>query len=457
MENKRVTHTARLILRVWNCGLFAFIWLYFYNAFMFDTYRIQGGIFSILCFIVFYTILCDVYKAFRIASTAIGEIVFSQFLSFSISDFILYVECCLVYNDVVSIIPGLLTVFAQILGTIVIVILAKHYFMDHVEPQTTLLLYGGRATRKTARAFEDRLMFKYRHLFRIRYREPEGIADTRLQRRLNGCETVIMYDVDPDRRATVEALCLENRKNMYFTPNIEDVLDLGCETKQLLDTPLMKYKYRYEDRGRAFVKRLTDIVLSLFFLAIFSPFMLAVAIAIKAEDGGPVFYRQARYTRGGRTFNILKFRSMIVDAEKMGVIPSTEHDPRITKVGRIIRATRLDESPQFLNILRGDMSFVGPRPERVEHVRLYTEQLPEFSYRMRVKGGLTGYAQVFGKYNTSAYDKLLLDLMYIEKQSLLLDIKLILLTIRTIFQKESTEGFDSGKSSQMQKTARREM
>ena len=456
MENKRVTHTARLILRVWNCGLFALVWFLFYNAHMFDTYRILGGVFSVACFLAIYTILCDVYKAFRIASTAIGEIVFSQFLSFAMSDFLLYVECCLVYNDYVNIFPGAACVCGQILGTIAIVMTGKHYFMNHVEPQATLLLYGGKATQKTARAFEERLMCKYQHLFRIRFREQEGISDSRLQRRISGCETVIMYEVAPDRRAMVEAMCLEKRKNIYFTPNIGDILDLGCETKQLLDTPLMKYKYRYEDPWRAFFKRFLDIVFALLCLALFAPFMLLVAAAIKIEDGGPVFYRQERYTSGGRRFYILKFRSMIVDAEKKGMIPSTEHDPRITRVGRFIRATRLDESPQFINILLGDMSFVGPRPERVEHVHMYTEQLPEFSYRMRVKGGLTGYAQVFGKYNTSAYDKLLLDLMYIEKQSLLLDLKLVLLTIRTIFQKESTEGFDARKSSQMQRTARRE-
>jgi len=166
-----------------------------------------------------------------------------------------------------------------------------------------------------------------------------------------------------------------------------------------------------------------------------------VAIAIKLEDGGPVFYKQKRMTTGGREFDILKFRSMIVDAEKYaGAVLAAQDDPRITKVGKVIRATRLDEIPQILNILKGDMSIVGPRPERKVIAEEYYRDIPEFAYRLKVPSGLTGYAQIYGKYNTTAYDKLRFDLMYIENYSLLLDIKLILMTLRIIFSKESTEG-----------------
>ena len=456
MENKKVTHTARLLLRIWNCGLFAAVWFFFYNAYMFDTYRLAGGIFSVICFLIIYTLLCDVYKAFRIASTSIGEIVFSQFISFAAADLILYAECCLVYNKYVNIFPGAFTVVWQLLGTTGIVLFSKRYFMKHVAPQDTILIYGADTGQKEAEEFTERLLCKYRHLFHIRYMESEKTEKNQLRRHVGNCATVIMYRVTPELRSVLEAWCLEEMKTIFFTPNITDILELGCEAKQLLDTPLMKYGYRYENVVSAFAKRLMDIVLSLVFLIILSPVMILIAAAIRLEDGGPVFYRQRRYTRKGRRFDILKFRSMIVDAEKHGFQPSTERDPRITKVGHLIRSTRLDEAPQFINILRGDMSLVGPRPERIEHVWMYTEKLPEFSYRLQVKAGLTGYAQVFGKYNTSAYDKLLLDLMYIEKQSLLLDIKLILLTIRTMFQKESTEGFDSRDTMQMQKEAQEE-
>ena len=186
-----------------------------------------------------------------------------------------------------------------------------------------------------------------------------------------------------------------------------------------------------------------DIVLSFLAIVVFAIPMAAVAVAIKLEDGGPVFFKQKRMTRGGREFDILKFRSMIVDAEKYaGAVLATENDPRITKVGRFIRATRLDEIPQILNILKGDMSVVGPRPERKVLADEIRKEVPEFDYRLKVRGGLTGYAQIYGKYNTSSYDKLRLDLMYIENYSLLLDIKLIILTLRIIFSKDSTEGID---------------
>ena len=169
--------------------------------------------------------------------------------------------------------------------------------------------------------------------------------------------------------------------------------------------------------------------------------MLVTAICIKLQDGGPVLYRQIRCTKNGRHFEILKFRSMVVDAEKAGkAMLATENDPRITKVGRFIRKCRIDELPQLFNVLKGDMSFVGPRPERPEFIEKYTEEMPEFSYRMKVRAGITGYAQLYGKYNTKPYDKLKFDLYYMEQFSIGLDIRLMILTFKILFTKESTEG-----------------
>jgi lipopolysaccharide/colanic/teichoic acid biosynthesis glycosyltransferase len=171
--------------------------------------------------------------------------------------------------------------------------------------------------------------------------------------------------------------------------------------------------------------------------------MLIAAIAIKLDDGGPIFFKQNRITRNGKIFNVLKFRSMIVDADKDGAKKAEVGDDRITKVGRIIRACRLDELPQLINVLKGDMSLVGPRPERIENVYEYSNAYPEFELRHKVKGGITGYAQLYGKYNTSPKDKLNMDLIYIETYSIIQDIKLLILTIKILFMKESTEGFDA--------------
>ena len=193
-----------------------------------------------------------------------------------------------------------------------------------------------------------------------------------------------------------------------------------------------------------FIKRTIDIVCAALLLIIASPIMLLTAIAIKAYDGGPVLYKQVRCTKNQREFYIMKFRSMRTDAEKDGVARlAQKNDSRITPIGKFIRKCRIDELPQLLNILKGDMSFIGPRPERPEIIAQYVEVMPEFAYRMKVKAGLAGFAQVYGKYNTSPYDKLKLDLTYIEKYSLWMDIKLMLLTLKVLFWPDSTEGVES--------------
>ena len=218
----------------------------------------------------------------------------------------------------------------------------------------------------------------------------------------------------------------------------------------MFDTPLCLCNNLGISNFQLFWKRFFDVVLSGLALIVLSPILLIVAIAIHAEDGGPVFFKQERVTLGGKRFMILKFRSMIVDAEKDGrPHPAGEKDDRITKVGNVIRATRIDELPQLWNIFRGDMSIVGPRPERWEHDEKYTKEVPEWPLRLKVKGGLTGYAQVYGKYNTTALDKLKLDLFYITNYSLVLDVQIIFETLKIVLRKDSTEGFTEEKGKEM--------
>lgn len=458
MEDKRVTNTAKFILNVWNIGLFAAVWFGFYNLHTFDTHQIKGGLVTVLIYMFIYTSLCNLYKAHRIASSEIGETVFSQVLSFGIADLILYMECCLVYNKYVSVLPGGgITALLQIIGTACIVMWTKQYLMKHVPAKKTIIIYGKEITTEAVEAFKERLLRKYSHLFAISdivCENPEVNLETN---EIMGYDVAILYELSGDIRGSYIRYLAENKKTFYMSPRVEDIMLQGCVPKHLLDTPLMKYDYKYENKRSYYAKRLLDVVLSLFILVLFSPVLLLIALLIKIEDGGPVFFKQARCTKDARVFDILKFRSMVVDAEKYGVTPCTDGDSRITKVGRIIRKTRLDEMPQFINILKGDMSIVGPRPERVEHVTQYTKEVPEFAYRMKVLGGLTGYAQIYGKYNTSAYDKLRLDLLYIENQSLTLDLKLILLTVRTVFTPESTEGFEEEKSKEMLEKAKKQV
>ena len=254
-------------------------------------------------------------------------------------------------------------------------------------------------------------------------------------------DAIFLCGVPSDYRNEVVKFCMANGKVAYIKPKISDTIIRGGRTIQLLNVPV--YRCRRSDQSLLylFLKRAADIVLSLIALVISSPFMLATAIAIKAYDGGDIFYKQVRLTTNGKKFELIKFRSMIQNAEKDGVARlASEGDSRITPVGHFIRKTRLDELPQLINILKGDMSFVGPRPERPEIAAQYEEERPEFALRLQVKAGLTGYAQVYGKYNTPPYDKVQMDLMYIANQSLLEDLRLMLMTFKILFVPSSTEG-----------------
>ena len=279
-----------------------------------------------------------------------------------------------------------------------------------------------------------------------------------LKEKLLQYEGVVICDIPSKMRNELLKFCYGKSLRVYSTPKISDIIIRSAESMHYFDTPLLLSRNDGLSIEQAFIKRAMDIFVSAVMLVITSPVFLVTAAAIKMHDGGPVFFYQERCTKDGKVFSICKFRSMIVDAEKNGAsVPATERDPRITPVGNIIRKLRIDELPQLLNILKGEMSLVGPRPERVEHVHLYSESIPEFAYRMKVKGGLTGYAQVYGKYNTTAYDKLKMDLMYIQNYSVLLDIEILFKTIKILFEKESTEGFSDEVSAAMeQQTAEEE-
>ncbi|MCL2434345.1 MAG: sugar transferase, partial [Clostridia bacterium] len=225
-------------------------------------------------------------------------------------------------------------------------------------------------------------------------------------------------------------------------PDVADLATHGASTIQISDTPMLLYKNHPPSVEELLIKRIMDITISAVLLAMFSPVMLLVALFIKT-DGGPVFFRQKRLTRHGRLFTVIKFRSMIVDAEAEGAQKCSTDDDRITRMGKIIRPTRIDELPQLFNIIKGDMSLVGPRPERVENMEEYCRDMPDFALRLSVKAGLTGYAQLFGKYNTSPRDKLNMDLLYITRFSILRDLQLLAMTPKVMFMRESTEGFNN--------------
>lgn len=274
--------------------------------------------------------------------------------------------------------------------------------------------------------------------------DPQNLQD--VVDRLQDCEVVFLAGVNATLRNGIAKYCVENDITGLFLPHVGDIIMAGAFHVRSFHSPILSVRRCSPMPEYVFVKRIFDVLFSALVLLVLSPLMLVVALLIRCSDGGPAIYRQIRLTRGGKEFEMYKFRSMRVDAESDGVARlASERDDRITPIGRWIRATRIDELPQLFNILRGDMSVVGPRPERPEIVEEYEKTLPAFRLRLQVKAGLTGYAQVYGKYNTDPYDKLEMDLLYINRMSVMTDLQLIFATIRILFTHESTEGFGDEK------------
>ena len=421
--------------------LYYFVWMHGYTLayFAYKGKYVLMGVYAVLLYIFFQNSDCTMFGQLHRVDLIIGQII-----SIVLVKGITYFQLCLIANQMLTPAPILILTAGEVVLAAVLVVLYTGLYHKLYAPHEMLLIYGNRRGVSLKIKMDSR-RDKYNISKLISVEEGfEAIC-----REMGKYDAVILSDVPAQVRNDILKYCYRYRIRTYLSPKLTDIMIRGGKNITLFDTPLLLVKGTGLTPAQRVAKRCMDIVLSAIALLITSPAFLAVAISIKLEDGGPVFYKQKRLTRNGREFEILKFRSMIVDAEKYaGAVLATEDDPRITKTGKVIRATRLDELPQLLNILKGDMSIVGPRPERKVIADEYCKDIPEFAYRLKVRGGLTGYAQIYGKYNTSAYDKLRLDLMYIENYSFLLDIKLIILTMRIIFSKESTEGIDKAQENQ---------
>ncbi len=415
----------------------------------------KGNYVVILAYVLIFVVFSVLYNAFKIGIYRIHEIIYSFSLAVVFTNIIMYMMLSLIARELVAVLPLLLSVIYQIVAVAVCALCGNVIYFK---------LY---AARRMIAVFSDDVsgfkliskMSRIAERFRIERGVNVNTTDLeQIKRLIDKYEAVVICDIDKNLQKDIISYCYTHEKRTYLLPDITDIIINNSYEIQIGDTPVLMSRNRGLTAEQRIYKRIVDIILSLIGIIITSPFMLGCAIAIKLEDGGPVFFKQNRITRGGKIFNILKFRSMIVDADKQGAKKATDHDDRITKVGRFIRACRIDELPQLINVLRGDMSIVGPRPERIENVYEYASAYPEFELRHRVKAGLTGFAQLYGKYNTSPKDKLNMDLIYIETYSMLQDIKLMILTIKILFMKESTEGFDesANKNVRASKSLRKE-
>lgn len=398
---------------------------------------------SVLVMIIFFFI-CYYFgqrlDCFRVSILQIRNVIFGEVLATMITDIIMYILIWMLSIHLPNLIPGLITWGGQcVIGVIWAYVMHQSYFSTH-PPLRTIVIYDERmGMENLIHTYGLEKRFNIKTVYPV-----ESIMD-KLEV-MEEFDAAFLCGIHSRERNIILKHCINHKIKLFMIPRIADVMMRGSEQIHMLHLPILKTQRYKPSIEYQIIKRTMDIVVSGIATIVLSPLFLITAIAVKS-DGGPAFYKQKRLTKDGKVFEILKFRSMRVDAEKYSgaVLSAGENDPRITKVGRIIRACRLDELPQLLNILKGDMSLVGPRPERPELQKEIEKEVPEFGLRLQAKAGLTGYAQVYGKYNTTFYDKLLMDLMYISKPSILEDLTIMLATVKILISKESTEGVGEGK------------
>ena len=433
---------------VLSTAMYAYTWMEKYHQrYVYNVKLYFWG--HILMVFVYFVLLCffnTTYGGMKIGFLKPMDVFFSQGFSLICVNIITYMQISLMEVKLVWAEGLIWMTVAQIVFSGIWTKFCFYVYRKAFPPRDLLLIHGERSIEDIMNKFAGRPdKYQIKKCMDI----SEGVKAVQKEI-IDSKMAVVLWDIPTTDRNTLFKFCYSRSIRVYMMPKITDVLIKGSDQLHLFDTPILlsrEFSLKIEQR---IAKRTIDIVCSLILLVISAPIQLITAIAIKVYDGGPVLYKQIRCTTNGREFEILKFRSMRVDAEKDGVARlASKNDSRITPIGKFIRAVRIDELPQLFNILKGDMSFIGPRPERPQIIAQYMEEMPEFALRMKVKAGLAGYAQVYGKYNTTPYDKLKLDLSYIENYSLWLDIKLMLLTLKILFKPESTEGVESNQTTAM--------
>lgn len=400
-------------------------------------YYSNGYTVFFLLYLALFAVFGRLFDAFNLGNTTTTDLFISHSLTLIFCNGFIYVVLCLIALKIIPLKPIMLL---QLIGMFVgaLLLIVEDYFLKkNYPPARFICIYGeehnsliGKLNnpKDLSMTIVDTINIK-----NINYKELDVLF-----RNIDG---IITLDVHHPDKKKLFKVCYKKRLMIYDMPSITDMLIASGQILHIVDTPIIKANKFGPNAFEKIIKRVIDIIGSLVLLIVTSPIMLLTAIAIKANDGGSIFYKQSRLTKDGKEFKIIKFRSMIMNAEdNTGVVFAKVDDDRITSVGKVIRKFRIDELPQMLNILKGEMSFVGPRPERIEIYDEITKTMPEFDYRLCVKAGLTGYAQIYGKYNTTLRDKLLLDLYYIEKYSLVEDIKLLILTLKVIFKPDASEG-----------------
>ena len=438
-QKKRILSLgANFIILLFEILSFTYVWFMYYRSQTpYNKDAIVIGMYALFMFLI--TKSLNGYKNSYMRSM---DLCLSHILAVIFSAIVGHVFVCMVWSEYVNVMPVVIMALIQIIFDVLWVILVRRIYVHIYPPRRVIIIYGNYPLEAFLKKLDSR-QDRYEVCEILNYQKGfERICSDVLD-----FEGVFLYDLPAEERNEIVKYCYEHSIRTYIVPKITDIIMKCSDDLYLVDTPIYlsrNYGLNIDDR---IFKRLTDIIVSLIALIVLSPIMLIIALAIKIYDGGNVFYKQLRLTRDGKMFMIYKFRSMKYDDSDKGKNArlASKTDSRITPIGKVIRNLHLDELPQLFNVLKGEMSLVGPRPERPEIFLKYEKSIPQFDFRLKVKAGLTGYAQVYGKYNTSPIDKLKMDLTYIQQYSYWLDIKLMLLTLKILFRKESSEGIDDKK------------
>ncbi len=419
-------------------AIYAFVWTYYFNDQMLQSpFFRRGNWLMIFLYGVLLAFFMKMYGGYKVGYLKKGNLIYSQILSVIFLNIFTYLQIAVLDKRFFSPVVIILMTFADAAAIVLWTLIFEKLYSWMYPPRRMLLVAGDRSDYHLLEKMNTR-EDKYEIRDVISYRK----GFEKFTEKVRDFDGVIIGDMPSHDRNLILKYCYEKNIRTYAVPKISDILLKSSDELNLFDSPLFLSRNGGLTIEQEAAKRVLDLILALTAAVVTLPFFAVIALAVKLTDRGPVFYTQTRLTKNGKPFEIYKFRTMIQNAEAVsGARLAAEKDPRILPVvGTLLRRTRLDELPQIYNILKGDMSIVGPRPERPELAAEIEKEIPEFSYRLKVKAGLTGYAQVYGKYNTTSYDKLKLDLTYIRNYSMLLDLKLILMTPKIMLMKESTEG-----------------
>ncbi len=418
-------------------AIYAFVWYDVFKDTISSPYYNRGNwtVIAIYCFLTYvFTMFLHGYK---IGISRIIELIYAHCVSIFLVNMFTYVQISLMKFEFFNPMVLIAMTCVQVICMAVLAFFGNKIFYSIFPPKKILVVNNTGETNSVVLKM-SLLHKKYNIMEIVKYNDKEL---KKLIEKIALYDAVLLPQTDKILQDILMPICFEKGKNIYFYPLVTNIMLSSSEQKTFFDTPVFLCKNEGVSGGTLVAKRLMDIVLSIILLVATSPIMLITAVVIKLQDGGPVVFRQERLTKDGVKFDLYKFRSMIVEAEADGVARlAKQNDDRVTSVGKFIRRTRIDELLQLVNILKGDITFVGPRPERPQIVAEYEKSFPEFSYRLKVKAGLTGYSQVVGRYNTSPKDKLLLDLYYIKKCSILFDLEILLMTAKVLILPESTQG-----------------